>query len=161
MQTINIRTGVFETNSSSTHSICVAKNVDIYLPKEIHFEFGSFGSEYKKLDTIKEKASFLYTAFFNIDDIGGMNKIFLLLNKMKINIKVEKPRYESGYIGPTNGGYIHDMTSEIHTFLKEITKKDNLLNYLFSPLSYVVSGPESLYEEYQISEQIDYEADIY
>jgi len=32
-----IRKGVFETNSSSTHSICIAKDVELTLPSSINF----------------------------------------------------------------------------------------------------------------------------
>lgn len=39
-----IRKSVFETNSSSTHAICITKKKDNYkLPDHIDFEFGEFG----------------------------------------------------------------------------------------------------------------------
>lgn len=39
-----IRKSVFETNSSSTHAICITKKKDNYkLPDHIDFEFGKFG----------------------------------------------------------------------------------------------------------------------
>ena len=40
-----IRQSVFETNSSSTHSICIATDTTIDFPKSLHFEFGEFGWE--------------------------------------------------------------------------------------------------------------------
>jgi hypothetical protein len=40
-----IRKGVFETNSSSTHSICIAKDDGLTIPKSLHFDFGEFGWE--------------------------------------------------------------------------------------------------------------------
>ena len=58
-----IRQGVFETNSSSTHAICISKD-RIYgnLPKHVDFEHGKFGWECRKYDDVNSKASYLYQA---------------------------------------------------------------------------------------------------
>lgn len=57
-----VRQNVFETNSSSTHSICVTKN-NILDNKvdEIYFRLDEFGWEYSILSTVDEKAAYLYT----------------------------------------------------------------------------------------------------
>ena len=40
---INVRQSVFETNSSSMHSICIAKQNNYDIPSTLHFDFGEFG----------------------------------------------------------------------------------------------------------------------
>ena len=46
-----IRRGVFETNSSSTHAICIAKG-DYNLSKHIDFTIGEFGWENNEYDDL-------------------------------------------------------------------------------------------------------------
>ena len=41
-----IRRGCFETNSSSTHAICIATEDVLNIPKNIHFGFDDFGWEF-------------------------------------------------------------------------------------------------------------------
>ena len=55
-----IRQNTFETNSSSTHSICISKNpvVDVR-NKHVYFGSGEFGWS---TDTVTDTASYLYTA---------------------------------------------------------------------------------------------------
>ena len=46
-----IRKGLFETNSSSTHSIVIGNNgedVQSNLPEEVYFHGGQFGWEHKR-----------------------------------------------------------------------------------------------------------------
>jgi hypothetical protein len=58
---LKIRQGVFETNSSSTHSICIAKKAELNIPKHVYFDFGEFGWECDTLRSLSKKASYLYT----------------------------------------------------------------------------------------------------
>lgn len=61
-----IRRGVFETNSSSTHAICIAKG-DYNLSKYIDFTIGEFGWENNEYDDLYSKASYLITAILSFD----------------------------------------------------------------------------------------------
>ncbi len=56
---IQIRKGTFETNSSSTHSICISKEPVTKYPKSIHFYLGRYGWEQ---DTVVDTASYLYNS---------------------------------------------------------------------------------------------------
>ena len=59
-----IRKCVFETNSSSTHSICLTTTDDTLpskFPSELRFTIGEFGWEHAILDNAYDKASYLYT----------------------------------------------------------------------------------------------------
>ena len=75
----NIRKSVFETNSSSTHSICIAKDVEVELPKKLDLEFGEFGWECDRLDSLHSKSSYLYTAVVNYGSPEELEKIFNFL----------------------------------------------------------------------------------
>lgn len=66
---VQVRQGLFETNSSSTHAICIAKkelNDNYKLPKSIEFDLGSFGWEIDEYHDIFSKASYLYTGYVEI-----------------------------------------------------------------------------------------------
>ena len=57
-----IRRGTFETNSSSTHAICITKS-DVKkcdLSKNVTFTHGEFGWEVEEYYGLWEKASYLY-----------------------------------------------------------------------------------------------------
>lgn len=58
-----IRNSVFETNSSSTHSIAISKK-PVVIGKFIKFNIGEFGWENDCVDT----ADYLYTAILDQDD---------------------------------------------------------------------------------------------
>lgn len=61
-----IRKGIFETNSSSTHCITVKKQIDeTRFCNKIVFKGDCYGWGYKILDTIEEKASYLYSALLS------------------------------------------------------------------------------------------------
>ena len=61
---INVRQNLFETNSSSVHAICIAKDNNYYIPKSLHFAFGEFGWETEVLTNPESLASYLYTAIY-------------------------------------------------------------------------------------------------
>lgn len=159
-----IRQRVFETNSSSTHSICVAKNCLIELPESIHFEFGEFGWEWDTLDSLYSKASYLYTGLMSCDREEDFNKIVSILESKGITVTKEKPvwkqyTYEDSegrsYID--NGGYV-DHSDELKEFLDFICEnEDNLMNFLFSPLSFIRTGNDN--QDGDISINVNYSYD--
>ena len=58
---IQIRRGVFETNSSSVHTITITKNPNnLKFPKKLIFDSGDYGWEHACLNTPEEKASYLW-----------------------------------------------------------------------------------------------------
>ena len=58
---IKIRQNVFETNSSSTHSIAIPKECDTSRLSHIVFGFGKFGWEKDEVDPI----NYLYTGIMD------------------------------------------------------------------------------------------------
>lgn len=61
-----IRRGVFETNSSSIHSISIInENSKFELPQRIKFEQDCFGWDFETYTDTDSKASYFWTAFIN------------------------------------------------------------------------------------------------
>ena len=137
-----IRLNVFETNSSSTHSIAITKNNNIidYLDT-INFKFGEFGWENDTLSSVDEKASYLYTAIINYASYPDDYLKYLenTLNEFNINSVFEE-KSESSY---WDNGYI-DHGNELFEFLNDLKNdKTKLINFLLSPLSYIITGNDN------------------
>ena len=144
---INIRKSIFETNSSSTHAICISKDNNYNIPSSLHFEFGEFGWENKILDGPEELASYLYTGMHDIcyDDAKRFEKfknhIYSVLGKYGCECTFAEPS-KSKY-GWMDSGYV-DHASELYDFLKSLEKSEKrLLRYLFSSDSFIVMGNDN------------------
>jgi len=137
-----IRLNVFETNSSSTHSIAITKNNNVVdYPDSINFKFGEFGWEKDTLSSVDEKASYLYTAIINYasnpDDY--LEYLENILNELNINAVFEKKSNNSYW----ECGYI-DHGNELYKFLNDLgNDKTKLINFLLSPLSYILTGNDN------------------
>lgn len=164
-----VRKGVFETNSSSTHAICIATEDVLNIPKSIDFGFGEFGWECRVRNTMQDRANYLYTA------IGHVSKTFDELHKYLTFIyeTLSKNGVEDIYmdnyeiyvsnwndkveIMPSvdfNKGYI-DHGGEAEDFVKAVcSDEDTLLHYLFSDKSYVETGNDNDDEDVDI--HVDY-----
>lgn len=129
---IQIRQNVFETNSSSTHSIAIPKKCDKIL-NQIFFRIGEYGWEN---DTVYDTASYLYTAILNAynpkeanDKLGQLTDI---LNKNNIAYKFEKPRWiEPNYdvyydVGYYEYGYV-DHAYELCEFIDALLDNEDML----------------------------------
>ena len=87
-----IRRGCFETNSSSTHAICIAKE-GYTKGNYIEFEIGEFGWEFDTYSDLHSRASYLITAIFNSDKEYADEKLQQLKDILdKNNIKYDIPR---------------------------------------------------------------------
>src|SRR3954467_12865836 len=135
MKKKNIRIGVFETNSSSTHSICIPKESNTFdLPEKIHFELGRFGWEVGLLKSISEKASYLYTGLKVNDMIPEFENIVDFLTELGIECTCEQ----------INNDSFIDHGDELCPFLLDIcSNKDKLLRFLFSELSFILTGNDN------------------
>ena len=150
-----IRQGVFETNSSSIHTIAIAKgtrelgiNTVIHNGGAIAFNLGEFGWEARKYTSIKNRASYLWTLACS-DTIKEANKRerFIRETLNEVGIKcvfqpVVKKVYESGWecCGTEDGEYFYiDHSDSWGTFTDRLfSDKDLLLDFLFGD-SYVIT----------------------
>ena len=138
-----IRQGVFETNSSSTHAICISKDHDISkltFPNSVSFDHGEFGWECRKLMNIREKASYLYEAILGTyrydDSEGKINRIKEILNKYGIMCDFESNSNNDGYIDHVGDD---DMTDWLENMLND---DDAFLTYLFGD-AFIVTGNDN------------------
>ena len=135
---LKIRKNVFETNSSSTHSIAIPKKLSYQIEKAIkagswgiHFAIGEYGWE----EASVSPANYLYTA---ICDCYGSNKelfesrmnyLKAVLETNNIEYSFEEPKFDKddGYL---LYGYI-DHCDELKPFLDEIFHdSDKLLRFI-------------------------------
>jgi hypothetical protein len=164
-----VRRSVFETNSSSTHSICIAKDTELIIPKVVHFSFGEFGWEYDSLSSVQSKASYLYTGLVGNSRLEDANSIMETLRKKGIEVTAEIPEYNTGsyvddgktveYTHCVNGGYV-DHSDELVEFLDDIcASEEKLMSFLFSPLSFILTGNDN--SDSDVSIRVDYDHDSY
>ena len=149
-----IRQNVFETNSSSTHSICIAKDAELTIPKSLHFYFGEFGWEYDTLSWLGEKAAYLYTGLIANNRKEDAEKIFEYLRGKGIEVTAEEPIFENRsytnsegklveYTSSENIGYV-DHSNEMTSFLNAVCEDEGkLMRYLFSDLSFIITGNDN------------------
>ena len=152
---IKIRRGMFETNSSSTHTIIVTDR-KTEPGNIVDFRIGEFGWEFKKLTTIDEKASYLYT--IACECFGGdvYQAFYETLVKYGVECSCSKPaRFdEHGYL---DNGYV-DHAYEGKDFAKAMLLHDHaLIKYLFSDESFVITGNDNCDEDEEkwMEEQAD------
>lgn len=139
MKHIKIRQSVFETNSSSTHSICIPKEADVTFPSSLHFSFGEFGWEWDTLDSIEEKASYLYTGLIGNNRKLDFDKIVELLKSKGMEVTSQSINEEKSW----DNGYV-DHDNELIEFLNDVVSdEDKLLKFLFSPLAFINTGNDN------------------
>ena len=166
-----IRQGVFETNSSSVHAICISLvDEPLRIPERIEFSCGEFGWEYDKLTTITEKAEYLYTCIPYLDDFDKIKECLSFIYKTLKKAGVKDIYFEAYeiristwdasdiylYIEPKDG-YV-DHGGEAREFVKAVcTDENKLLNYLFSNKSYIVTGNDNSEYRREINEDYPHE----
>lgn len=127
---IKIRHGCFETNSSSTHAICIPNKL-AYMPRHIDFGIGEYGWSVERPDP----ADYLYTAIL---DLYGETEEKLqeklcrlkeMLNNNNISYTFEKPRWESWSNSSErylSYGYI-DHAGDTAELVEDLMKDEDLL----------------------------------
>lgn len=137
---IQIRKGVFETNSSSVHTIAISKESPKTLPTEIEFCTGCFGWE----QGFANPADYLFTALLEYDEgeFGiNLSRLKEILNNNGIEMKyyIPKDRYD----------YYIDHNEDLHDFINAVLGDEKmLLRFLFSSDSCVVTGNDNSVEDY-------------
>ncbi len=147
----SLRHGVFETNSSSVHSICIAtgKKIPLTIPETLYVEPNDYGWEHAVLSTPKEKGDYLYTAILILTHEKLLNKTLTKLTDWLHTRGCEitweatsKKDFEDGqYFGH---GIDHSYDEGLRDFVNHITKSPtDLCNFLFSDNSYIVTGNDN------------------
>lgn len=162
-----IRQSCFETNSSSTHAICIATNTDYDIPDSVNFTFGEFGWEVDELSSRRERAKYLYTALAYVDDWETIKKYLEFITNTLYKHGVKDIDFDSfsidiynwhgelhDYIRPNNECYI-DHGNETREFVDAVCSDEwLLLDYLFSNKSFVLTGNDN--DEIDTKIDVDY-----
>lgn len=137
---VQIRNHIFETNSSSTHAICISKDhkYPTELPKRIVFYNDSFGWEVHKYNSQKSRASYLYEAIKCTcqDRTEALLKIKDVLRHYGVDCEFETDSDEYG--GIDHGYDLYDFVSDL------LNNEEKLMTYLFGD-SFVVTGNDNGY----------------
>lgn len=135
-----IRNNVFETNSSSMHSIAISKEPVAGFPESIYFYLGEYGWEFSDVSP----ASYLYTAIMTIydkkDRDNKLNKLKSVLDSHGIKYKFETPKFYSD--GWLENGYI-DHSGELSTFIETVLSDEDMLMRLLFGNSCVFTGNDN------------------
>lgn len=158
---VKIRKGMFETNSSSTHTIIITdKNCE---PGAIvDFRIGEFGWARRRLDTINEKASYLYTMGCELLGRDIYQDLYEVLCKYGVKCTCTKPAKFAKGVGWLDNGYVdHCGDGDSGDFVRDLLAHEKLLiRYLFSPDSFVITGNDNCYEDeykwYEEQLNVDY-----
>lgn len=157
-----IRNNVFETNSSSMHSIAISKEPVAGFPESIYFYLGEYGWEFDNVSP----ASYLYTAIMTIydkkDSDNKLNKLKSILDSRGIKYEFETPKFGSG--GWLKNGYI-DHSENLDAFIETVLSNEDMLMRLLFGNSCVFTGNDNSDPEEQayikrwnsVIEDYDYE----
>lgn len=143
---LQYRKSLFETNSSSTHSIIIADNyLPSNLPTSIDFCIDEFGWARSCLNTIEEKAAYFYTAACAIYCRDVKEEIIDLLAPFNIECEFSVPPcfdHSSDWTWLRNG-YL-DHGDEAKPFVDYcLDNPYNLLSFVCSPESFVLTGNDN------------------
>ena len=127
---IKIRQNVFETNSSSTHSIAIPKECDTSRLSHIVFGFGKFGWEKDEVDPI----NYLYTGIMDAYEEQAdeyIEKLKKILDKHNITYHFKEPKYTAMKYGKYfDSGYV-DHAYKLRPLIEDLLNdEDKLLRYL-------------------------------
>ncbi len=146
-----IRKNVFETNSSSTHAICISKG-EYNIINHIDFEVGDFGWEFETYRTLHSKASYLITAILDLPNKetsdNYLNKLTDILDNNGIEYTLPELKVGSYKFGENTvyyyviDGYV-DHASETKEFLDTVLSDSYILfRYLFGD-SMIITGNDN------------------
>ena len=167
-----IRKGIFETNSSSTHALCITKDNDnIEIPKTISINIDEFefGWSYEEWDSAEDKIAYFILGILNISYNEGIGKGATILEEFINDLKefgIEKIdiegirfyHYENQYYFESEG-YV-DHASELLYFIKEMmANKESLKRFLFSRDSFILGGNDN--DEGYPEIKVDYDHEVY
>lgn len=134
---IQIRKGVFETNSSSTHSICISKWPAAW-PKKIVFTLGEYGWPF---DHVCDTASYLYTGICDLYEDGTeyLERLKAILEKNGVEYEFENPE--------DSGWWYLDHGCELVPLIEELLNNEDMLCRFLCGDSCVYTGNDNSGDE--------------
>lgn len=165
-----IRRGMFETNSSSTHTIIIT-NSKTEPGLCVDFRIDEFGWEREDYHDVYSKASYIYTLACACLGRDVFPDFCDMLCKYGVKCTCSRPARinTSTYRGETytylDNGYV-DHDYEGRKLVDAImSDEDRLIRYLFSDESFVVTGNDNVDEDYfkemEEATTVDYDHEEY
>lgn len=167
---MQIRSSVFETNSSSTHCVCIAtdRNAELDFPEVLKFNCKEYGRYKDELRTPESKASYLYASILSIYERKKAEKaknwIMDKLAEVGVECVFETPVYNSYWGGfyCTNAYVDHPGEDDHATFVENILRsKGRLIRYLFSDKSFVITTSDEIEDDSIENFHVDYRHEFY
>ena len=126
---IKIRKGLFETNSSSIHALCIPTNEEYVLPKKVVFRTGEYGwGPDKEYNT----GNYLYTTLLDLKLDDRIQQLKEILEEHGIETIFKEPSPDDYYYVDHAGCFDEDFLGDI------FSDEDKLLRYLFCPSSHII-----------------------
>lgn len=146
-----IRYNVFETNSSSVHTVCINKAFAYPISlKAIHFGTGDFGWEFAKYVDLSDKTAYLHEAIICVaNDKDKYEELKSEFTKLLHDVGVEEVTWETitwkenDYPDYQSHGYIdhgYELSEVIDVMLKD---PSILYGFLFNDTSCVYTGNDN------------------
>ena len=151
-----IRQDTWETNSSSTHAICIHKEEILELPRYIYFGLSDIEGYY--LDSIQERANYLHTIIAMVCSRTEYCNLKTQVNSAlkKYNIATEWAKLKWSPSGFSDDWYEVKDTCANVIMKKIIPNEKLLLQYLFGKNSEIIMGYDDSFDRHLKSEQEKY-----
>lgn len=139
-----IRNNVFETNSSSVHTISISNSSPQSIDNYIFFDRGEYGWEWETYNSSQDKANYLYECM--IDLFYHNNLLKEKCNRIREELALYKVGCDFAEVNENNlfEGYVDHggQNEELVNYL--LDNPDKLIDYLFNDTSYIATGNDNV-----------------
>lgn len=151
-----VRHKTWETNSSSTHAICIHKEEMLELPRYIYFGLADIEGSY--LDSIQDRANYLHTIIAMVCSRTEYCNLKAQINGTlkHYNIATEWAKLKWSPSGFSDDWYEVKDTCASVIIKKIIPNEKLLLQYLFGKHSEIIMGYDDLFDDNLKTEQEKY-----
>lgn len=148
-----IRQSTWETNSSSTHAICIHKEETINLPRYIFFGLEDIDDYY--LDTIQKRANYLHTIISMVCSRTEYCNLKAQINATLKHYNVATEWAKVKWLPDGSSSDYYEVKDTCATLIiKKIIPNDKLLlQYLFGTNSEIIIGYDDMFDERLQSEK--------
>lgn len=139
-----IRNNVFETNSSSVHTISISNSSPQSIDNYIFFDRGEYGWEWEIYNSCQDKANYLYECM--IDLFYHNNSLEEKCDRIREELALYEVDCDFAKVNGDNvfDGYVDhgSQNEELVNYL--LDNPDKLIDYLFNDTSYIATGNDNV-----------------
>lgn len=165
-----VRQLVFETNSSSTHCMCIVsdRKAELVYPDRLTFSCKEYGRGRGELRSAEDKASYLYSSILSLFERkkaeNAKSWIMGELGKVGVECDFEIPEYRRYGAGVyCCNAYVDHAGEDDHMMFVESVLRNSgrLLRYLFSDKSVVLTTSDEVDDDRVENFRADYKHEFY